>query len=112
MRHTLFLAALLSLAFAPAPLPRPERRGGGEDGVSAARLQGTWAITKLESTTKTGLVNMGDYLKEVRIESDRWSFIYRQAGNPPVVYSLAVDGGRRPATFDLLVAGQGRPYGM
>jgi uncharacterized protein (TIGR03067 family) len=111
MRRLLFAVTVLSLAFAPAPLPRRGGRADSDTAVSLALLQGTWTITKLEQIKDTGRVDMGNYLKEIRVESARWHFIYREAGNAPVVYALAVDGNKKPATFDLMVVGQDHPYG-
>jgi uncharacterized protein (TIGR03067 family) len=41
-RSALLLLALLSLAFAPAPLPRPAKRG--PNGEELKKMQGTWAL--------------------------------------------------------------------
>jgi uncharacterized protein (TIGR03067 family) len=112
-RWTLFfLVAFLSLGFAPAPFPRPGRRGADQQAVSLAHVQGTWEILKLEHTTATGPVDKGKSLKAIRIENNRWSFLHRTAGVRDVVYDLAVDGSKKPATFDLMRQGQQQPYGM
>jgi hypothetical protein len=102
--------ALLGLtAFAPAPFPRPRR---SQTDVSVERIQGTWTILKLEMTDgKGGMTAQGDYLKEVRVEKGRWSFIYRNPASAPVVYQLAIDTSRTPAALDLTRPGQARPYG-
>jgi uncharacterized protein (TIGR03067 family) len=113
LRWTLVCLAtiLFSLAFAPAPFPRPTRRGGNESKVSLARLQGTWTIVQIEHIGKTPQVQERHGLETVRIERDRWSFVYRDASKPPVVYTLAVDGSKKPAILNLMVVGQVQPYG-
>lgn len=111
MRVRLLLACLVlfGLAFAPAPFPRPGRARNAE--VAISRIQGTWTILKLEmANDKGGMTDQGNYLSEIRIENNRWSFLYRN-GNRPVVYLLTIDPSQTPAPIDLTILGQGKPYG-
>ncbi len=108
-RLLLCLALLGVVAFAPAPFPRTGRRGSD---VAIEQIQGTWTILKLEMTDgKGGLTDQGNYLKEVRIDRDRWSFFYRDSNNKPVIYRLGIDTSQAPAALDLTRPGAPKPYG-
>jgi uncharacterized protein (TIGR03067 family) len=108
------LIALIGLtAFAPAPLPKRQRAGTGV-GVAVAQLQGTWVVTKLQMTRGNGRVDdQGTYLKEVRVEGERWSFFYRDANRGPVNYTLTIQHKATPAEINFYRNGSpsGQPYG-
>jgi uncharacterized protein (TIGR03067 family) len=105
------LALLGVTAFAPAPFPRPGRVGKNHP-LSLGQVQGTWTILKLEITEANGgMRDQGNYLAEVRIDKDRWSFFYRDPNSQPVVYLLSIDPGKNPALLDLTTPGQAKPYG-
>jgi uncharacterized protein (TIGR03067 family) len=98
-------------AFAPAPFPRPRR--ASQDPVAVARIQGSWTILKLEMTNdKGGKADQGNYLSEIRIENNRWHFVYRNPGTKPVTYVLAIDANATPASIDLTREGESKPYGI
>src|SRR4051794_33679219 len=103
MKTRLLLGCLVLLgatAFAPAPFPR--RPGRARDTVAVDQIQGTWIILKLEMTDdRGGRADQGNYLSEVRIENNRWSFIYRNSRSQPVVYELAIRASNTPAQIDL-----------
>jgi uncharacterized protein (TIGR03067 family) len=109
LRALLCLAiAFFSLAFAPAPFPRPPRRGDDTE-VSLASLQGTWQVVRVEYTGGARRVEEGNRLGAVRVERQRWNFVYASPTVPPVVYGLVVDGRKKLPTFDLMFRGE--PYG-
>src|SRR4051812_41349847 len=74
--------ALLSLAFAPAPFPREDRRNRGGPG-----MEGTWHGFQRLEVTQTRLTY--------------W------AGNNNATYELRVDRTARPATYDVNEFGTG-----
>jgi uncharacterized protein (TIGR03067 family) len=81
VRHCLPLAfAALSLAFAPAPFPRPERRST----APVANMEGLWK---------------GGY--ELQVTATH--LIYHP-GQGEIRYHLTVDRNARPATYDLRYA--------
>lgn len=111
----LSLAVLILLgatAFAPAPFPRSSRKGTVETGVAVTQISGVWKIIKLESSTKDGLTTVNTQLHEVRIENNRWSFVYREARRAPVVYDLSTDPSQKPAPINFMRIGQTQPYGQ
>src|SRR5262245_33718788 len=85
MRASLVLLALMSLAFAPAPLPRDEAR----------RIEGHWLQVRGP--------NVGMALL---IEPGRMVFIYPPPSRSPVVYDLTLDPRKRPATCDMANPGR------
>src|SRR5262249_22976409 len=78
-------AALLSLAFAPAPLPRPVKKSPD------LPIQGSWA--QVGHPTVTLVVT-------------RDSLTYVNQGRPPSAYGFRCDPTSNPRTYDLLSGGQ------
>src|SRR2546421_526466 len=74
-RSPLILAAVLALAFAPAPFPRPERRDG-----SAPDFVGNWSGTN-----------------RMRVTPDRVTFL----DGAQMEYELQIDRRAKPPTYDL-----------
>ncbi len=87
----LLLAAVLSLAFAPAPLPRPP--SGAKD---AQRLQGTWVLV----SRMHGGVESRNGLGKVVIRGDRL-FYHCMDGTVASTWFLALDAGKSPTRYDL-----------
>jgi uncharacterized protein (TIGR03067 family) len=66
MRRFLPLLVLLSLAFAPAPLPRPERKAD-----DSKKMQGRWVlVSRLYEGRQTSHV-----VAAVEVEGDRWTYV-------------------------------------
>lgn len=106
------VAATLT-AFAPAPLPRRER-AVALDGLAIPGLVGTWDVVKLQTTAGNGsLSDAGTYLKEVRIEPARWTFVYREANRAVVPYALTIHHNLTPAPINFYsgTTVSGQPYG-
>ncbi len=96
------LPALLSVAFAPAPLPRPD--AGKED---LKELQGTWLPVEEARAGRPRRV-AEDW--RVAIAGDRMTFL--QGGVARVVYAIALDAGKRPKAIDMRAAGEGTFRGI
>lgn len=106
-RRLFLLAVALSLAFAPAPLPkRPSR---GKDSLSVESLLGTWRATDLYNTpNKTRLDPDSNGVGHVTVTATQWAFA-RTAG--PGAYDMTLDSGKVPAEINFMHAGQKEPYG-
>jgi uncharacterized protein (TIGR03067 family) len=95
VRLTFAFAVLLGLtAFAPAPLPRADRRGRSE--ITLDTFQGNWRVTNMETSRANGQHTPYQWnVTHILIEKDRWSFV---AGNAQVnsLY-ISVDGSKKPA---------------
>lgn len=102
------LILIAATAFAPAPLPKRQR--GAAESISLARLQGTWVVEKVETSTNGGYRRTNDPLTEVAIEGARWTFI--NGGNRSTSLGLKLDGGRVPAWFDLGEQGNSQTSGI
>src|SRR5262249_22256329 len=102
--------ALLALtAFAPAPLPRSERRRDA-DAVSLPRLQGDWKVVSFDTVgPNKSLTPISQWFQGVRFKGDRW--IYLVNGNEGLTFRIVVGDGR-PATIDYfeLKGNAERPY--
>jgi uncharacterized protein (TIGR03067 family) len=86
MRISLLLLVLLSLAFAPAPFPRRDR------GDNAKRIEGLWRQVRGPNVGMNMLVEPG------RMTFSGWE---GSALGARMVYDLALDARKYPATFDL-----------
>ena len=105
-----FLVALLALggltAFAPAPFPRPQRRG--DPGViSLPNFQGNWKAVSFDSIGPNNQKNkIGLWFQGVRVRGDRWIYLVDKTEN--LSYRLVIDGNKRPALIDYYEL-QGKP---
>jgi hypothetical protein len=90
----LLAASLLSLAFAPAPLPR--RAARADDSVEVSRLLGAWRVTD----PRGGATN-------VVITPTQWTF----CGSRRVSYDLRIHHDRQPAEIEFMEVGRKRPIG-
>jgi uncharacterized protein (TIGR03067 family) len=97
------LAVLGATAFAPAPFPKTERRGGGDE-ISLRSLQGNWKAVRFDeiigknNERKEG----GMWFGGVRIRGDRWSYLVN--GDEEHPYQLVISDSR-PATIDFFNVG-------
>ena len=116
MTTRLALAALVLFgltAFAPSPFPKTQR-GRKLSGLSLEAMQGTWTVKTLQTTHANGQpTDSGSYLKEVQIDGDRWSFVYREGRNAAVHYNIRIDNKVKPPQLNFYSAGTkgGQPYG-
>lgn len=117
---------LVAAAFAPAPLPKPDRRNNPHAEL-LARLQGTWTLTAKQMMTPDGLLNTSTRQK-VQIEKDRWQFVSAgkggkggKGGGPPkakkasIGYRIDFEPGGLPRVFRLRRTVEGEPeyaYGL
>jgi uncharacterized protein (TIGR03067 family) len=92
--HLLVAAACLAvMAFAPAPLPRPDKD-------DPKNLEGTWLLLRYDhGTTPTGLAKK----VTVRIEKDKWTFLHLNPSGerPTSVYTFTLDPKKNPQWIDL-----------
>jgi uncharacterized protein (TIGR03067 family) len=80
----LLVLALSSLAFAPAPLPRPPKKAA----------EPSWLGEWLQNNSP-----------RVTLEVTPTSLTYHNAGGPPSAYGLTFDDKKAPKTYDLLRGG-------
>jgi uncharacterized protein (TIGR03067 family) len=101
------LVALAALpAFAPAPFPRPARRGD-PNAISLQLMQGDWRAVSFETIGPNGQRDkIGLWFQHVRVKGERWTYLVNRAEN--LSYRLAIDGNRRPGWIDYYVL-QGKP---
>lgn len=107
MPRLLLLLAVLSLAFAPAPLPRRPARDDGS--LSGEKLAGTWRGIELCNTqdnVKRDPAQMG--VGHVTITATQWAW-GKSAG--PDALTLRIDATRSPAEIDFIRPGQQGPSG-
>jgi uncharacterized protein (TIGR03067 family) len=85
----LFVVAVGSLAFAPAPFPRSAQREGGDD---LKKLQGTWVRTSLNGKPE----NVTAHVKGDRMlydsKDDAWVITLDTSHKPKRVDFVRVDG--------------------
>lgn len=82
----LCLLAGLALAFAPAPLPRRDRTGGGDD---LARLQGDWTRVSFNGQPVSGNL--------IVVKGDVW-----RANSASDAWVMKLDPTKRPRHIDLV----------
>jgi uncharacterized protein (TIGR03067 family) len=105
MRRVLLLLALLSLAFAPAPFPKPP---GAKGSLAVKNLVGTWRIAAIyhypnrvpREPARAGATH-------VTITATGWEF----KGSAAASYELRLDPTKQPAELDFIRPGQGTPHG-
>ncbi len=116
MKRILLLLPLLatgtaSLAFAPAPFPRPDRRDGSLD---LRKLEGTWKVEQLVNFDAQGKVSSTITVwKEIHVEKGQWYFVQDGGGGRmrrSTTYRLVIDGKKKPATIDFMRAGNPKPW--
>jgi uncharacterized protein (TIGR03067 family) len=96
-RSPLFLAAaVLSLAFAPAPFPRPGKRDTNDSDLK--KLQGAWVRARL---TMNGRSNADS--TPITITGQRMQFPV-----PSDAWTLTLDVTKKPKTIDARQIGNGR----
>jgi len=82
----LLLAPLPSLAFAPAPFPKPER--GLVDVDDVKKIQGTWVRVLHNGQPTSGVIVVKDNVWRANIPSDSWY--------------VKLDATKRPKQIDLV----------
>jgi uncharacterized protein (TIGR03067 family) len=103
-RWLVMLAALLSLAaYAPAPLPKPDKTGIKKEQKD---LLGTWALVGL---TRAGKAMGGprNFDMKVVISKDRWAFV--RGNTKAMEYNLTVGSQAKVRTMDLGRPGNAAP---
>jgi uncharacterized protein (TIGR03067 family) len=98
MRRVVVCALLAGVAgFAPAPLPRPSRRGPDPSEVSLRALAGTWRVVSFVHTRNDGNhVHKTPGFDGVTIQGDDWTFV----ADSGVTYLVTLDGKKKPAALD------------
>jgi uncharacterized protein (TIGR03067 family) len=90
IRRLLLSAALLSLAFAPAPLPKKSRNKRDTNESDLARMQGKWVRVKLGISGHPNVDNC-----PITITGTRMQF-----PSPDDAWILTLDAGRSPKSID------------
>jgi len=100
------LALSGGVAFAPAPLPRSQRRGPAPE-ITLQSFQGLWRATGMVRTFGNGEVGPQGYSwTHARVVNDRWTFMSRKPallnlpgseGNP---LFITIDHTRKPALMN------------
>jgi hypothetical protein len=104
-RPVLALVCLLALtlAFAPAPLPRTVRRGGGgEDEISNQRFQGKWKIVSWRTVGPDRRLLAEERtagITAVRVSGDQWQYLQGD-GQANTTHELHVSPGRGATAID------------
>jgi uncharacterized protein (TIGR03067 family) len=99
LRLLLALLALSGLtAFAPAPLPKPPRRGAVGP-LDLKRLQGVWVVEKAERTTAGAYRVVKDPVTHILIEGDLWVFMQGKAKRSSEFRLVLPDPTRTPVWF-------------
>jgi uncharacterized protein (TIGR03067 family) len=87
--------ALLSLAFAPAPFPKQERRGQTDE-ITLDTFQGSWRVTNMQTSQANGQhVPYSWNVTHIRVAKDRWTFMQRDAEVSGTY--ISIDHTKRPA---------------
>ncbi len=89
-KYALLVLPALSLAFAPAPLPRPDAR---QDDLK--RMQGSWAVTADYTDGKLS----GPSGLRVVIAEDRLAFFLRES--PADRWTITLDAKAKPKALDM-----------
>jgi uncharacterized protein (TIGR03067 family) len=89
IRTVVLLASALSLAFAPAPFPRPDSSKS-----DLQKMQGEWTQVKFAVAGKPDTVR--DFLVVVSGKRMKWVL----AGKPFVEWAISLDGTKKPKEFD------------
>src|SRR5262249_41816723 len=99
VRLCLALLALIGpLAFAPAPLPRQDRRAQAPE-ITLATLQGRWRVTSHQTARANGqLVLDNGGASHILIFEDCWTFLAGDLYVPPLY--IRVDSARKPARLN------------
>jgi uncharacterized protein (TIGR03067 family) len=99
MKGCLILAlfALVGLtAFAPAPFPRPPRRGDANE-ISVATFQGTWRVASMRYSSKDGKHRPYSWsITHVRVDNRTWTFVDKNGGSS-ASYTITIDNTMKPA---------------
>src|SRR5947208_2033134 len=98
MRRALLLLAVLCLAFAPAPFPRPDRRPGCAD---LKAMQGEWVLVR--ETYATGPPRPKRHLRAS--VAGRHIIISPSGDALAGQWVLALAPGKKPKTVDLTLVG-------
>jgi len=114
-RTIVALVAFTALtAFAPAPLPRPNRDSDKES-IDMRRFQGTWKVISMEIVQPNGGRNrLSDWGETgttgVRVSEDRWTYLHK--GRDSSSYLMNIEPGVRPAAINWYVGQQKDNPGM
>jgi uncharacterized protein (TIGR03067 family) len=87
-------------AFAPAPLPRPQRRGGAE-GVSLPQVQGQWRVVAFDEITGPGNQKRNViWFRGVRIKGDELAYTNPDGKDAHPPFRIVINNSRKPAHMD------------
>jgi uncharacterized protein (TIGR03067 family) len=91
----LAIVALLSPAFAPAPLPKPARRGPPSE-ITLETFQGKWRVVNMETSRANGQHTKYQWtVTHIGVRGNRWEFMTGNNGFSGRY--LTIDHTKRPA---------------
>jgi uncharacterized protein (TIGR03067 family) len=92
----LLFAALLSVGFAPAPFPRPQR---DRTVIDLARFQGMWKVVGHHHWSNEGQKQPSPWnITHIRVEKDRWTLL--TTGREVVSYRIELHHKNKPCHID------------
>src|SRR5262245_15092808 len=105
MRVLLALMVLLTLtAFAPAPFPKTQRRGAGDE-ITLATFQGNWKVTNMRTARANGMHEPYSWsVTHIYIEKNLWHFSYNN--KPDGGRPINIDPTKKPAHFHFVNQGK------
>jgi uncharacterized protein (TIGR03067 family) len=84
-------AALLSLGFAPAPLPRPQHV---RTAIDLTRFQGTWKVVGHHQWSGGKKLDNPWSITHIRVQMDRWTLL--EAGRENATYRIELNPKQKP----------------
>jgi uncharacterized protein (TIGR03067 family) len=102
----LLLAAVVSLGFAPAPLPNPPRPEPSKEDLK--KMQGAWVRVVLSNQAGAGGAVARDTTARVVIANNRMS--YSVSGKVMSEWFITLDAKKAPKVFDNEAVGREGPY--
>jgi uncharacterized protein (TIGR03067 family) len=102
MRRVLPLFAVLSLAFAPAPFPKPSIS------INLASFQGRWKVVRIEVTLPNGGVRKWDWdIRTIRVRDNHMAYLRGNASDAKAdEFPIAMSPGKELAAIDWWLPGQ------
>ena len=99
MRRFMLLVVVLTVGFAPAPLPRADRRGQSAE-ITLGSFQGRWRVVSVMTSRANGQhVPFKWWVTHVRVEGNRWDLLSNDS--PVSSRQFSIDVTKKPAHLNL-----------
>jgi uncharacterized protein (TIGR03067 family) len=92
------LAVFVLTAFAPAPFPKPGRRGDSNTAISVPLFQGKWKVESFDIYQQGGQKRRSSFVDHIRVRGNAWT-LFNQGDSENATYTIVI-GASRPATID------------